>query len=183
MAIARKTSPPHKPISIERRPTKSVLIWISTAMTHSQEKIWSQSSSATPPKPIGKSPSHSNRDQIFSCECVIAVEIQMSTDFVGLRSIEIGLCGGDVFLAIAILLHLIFGFCFGREGSGFRDLFGPVAAPGFFRVRPGLLERSLQLLVVEGDQDLARLDGIALADQDLVEAAADLGTNANVAGV
>ena len=106
----------------------------------------------------------------------------MSTDFVGLRSIEIGLCGGDVFLAIAILLHLVFGFGLGREGSGFRDLFGAVAAPGFFRVRPGLLEGSLQFFVVKGDQDLARLDRIALADQDLVDAAADFGTDANVAG-
>src|SRR5438477_5335277 len=121
-------------------------------------------------------------DQIFFCECVIAVEIQMSTDFVGLRSIEIGLCGGDVFLAIAILLHLVFGFGLGREGSGFRDLFGAVAAPGFFRLRPGLLEGSLQFFVVKGDQDLARLDRIALADQDLVDAAADFGTDANVAG-
>src|SRR5437016_14012297 len=69
-------------------------------------------------------------DEIFSCECVIAVEIQMSTDFVGLRSIEIGFCGGDVFLAIAMLLHLLFGFGLGREGSRFRDLVGPGAAAG-----------------------------------------------------
>src|SRR5207302_6247977 len=62
------------------------------------------------------------------------------------------------------------------------DFFGTVAAAGFFRVGPGLLEGSLQFLVVKRDQDLPRLDGIAFADQNFVDAATDLGANADIAG-
>src|SRR5713226_6330823 len=106
----------------------------------------------------------------------------MRADFVGLRAIEIGLCGGDVFLAIAVLLHLVLGLGLSRDGAGFRDFFGAVAAPCFFGVGAGLLEGSLQFLVVKSDQNLARLDGIAFADQNLVDAASDLGTDADIAG-
>jgi len=61
MAIARKTSPPHKPILIEAKADE-----IRTHLDFDRydalaRKISSQSNSATPPKPIGKSPSRSNR--------------------------------------------------------------------------------------------------------------------------
>src|SRR5258708_26750402 len=58
----------------------------------------------------------------------------MRADFVGFRAIEIGLCGGDVFLAIAVFFQLVIGFGLCRRGAGFRDFFGTVAAPGFFSV-------------------------------------------------
>src|SRR6266550_96538 len=80
----------------------------------------------------------------------------MRADFVGLRVIEIGFGGGDVFEAIAAL--------------------------GFFSAGARFLERGPQFLVVEGNQDLARLDGIAFADQHFVDAAADFGTYTYVAG-
>src|SRR5229473_5482800 len=43
-------------------------------------------------------------DEIFFSECGVTVKIKMRADFVGLRSIEIGLRGGDVFQAIAVPL-------------------------------------------------------------------------------
>src|SRR6267143_6791204 len=115
-------------------------------------------------------------DEIFFGECLIAVKIEMRADFVGFRPIEIGLRGGDVFQAIAVLLQLVLGFGLSCGGAGFRDFFGTIAALGFFSAGAGLLERGLQFLVVKGDQHLARLDGIAFADQNLVDAAADFGT-------
>ncbi len=68
-----------------------------------------------------------------------------------------------------------------RGGAGFRDFFGTVAALGFFGVGTGLLEGSPQFLLVKSDKDLARLDRIAFADQNLVDAAADFGADADVA--
>jgi len=70
-----------------------------------------------------------------------------------------------------------------RCGAGFRDFFGAVAAPGFLGVGAGLLEGRLQFPVVKGDQDLAWLDGVAFADENFVDAAADLGADANVASL
>src|SRR6266480_3585668 len=122
------------------------------------------------------------RDQVFFGECIIAVKIEMRADFVSLRAIEIGLRGGNVFQAIAVLLQLVLGFGLSRDGAGFGDFFGTKAVPGFFCVRAGLLEGSLQFLVVKADQDLARLNGITFADQNLVDAAADFGTHTYVAG-
>src|SRR5712664_3964394 len=105
----------------------------------------------------------------------------MRADFVSLGAIEIGLRGGDVFQSIAVLLQLILGLGLSRGGAGFRDFFGTVAALGFFSAGAGLLERCPQFLVVEGNQNLAWLNGIAFSDQNLVDAAADLGADANVA--
>src|SRR2546421_2685151 len=122
------------------------------------------------------------RDEVFLGECVIAVKIEMRADFVSLRAIEIGLRGGNVFQAIAVLLQLVLGFGLSRDGAGFGDFFGTKAVPGFFCVRAGLLEGSLQFLVVKADQDLARLNGITFADQNLVDEAADFGTHTYVAG-
>src|SRR2546422_2017041 len=42
-------------------------------------------------------------NKILSCESIIAVEIQVRANFVGFRAIEIGLRGGDVFVAVAVL--------------------------------------------------------------------------------
>src|SRR5882762_1035530 len=42
-------------------------------------------------------------DEIFFSECGVPVKIKMRADFVGLRAVKIGLCGGDVFQAIAVL--------------------------------------------------------------------------------
>src|SRR5260370_41118249 len=105
----------------------------------------------------------------------------MRADFVSLGAIEIGLRGGDVFQSIAVLLQLILGLGLSRGGAGFRDFFGTVAPLGFFSAGARLLERCPQFLVVEGHQYLARLDGIAFANQNLVDAASDLVANANVA--
>ncbi len=41
-------------------------------------------------------------NKILFCQCFIAVEIQVRADFVGFRTIEIGLRSGDVFLTIAV---------------------------------------------------------------------------------
>ena len=89
---------------------------------------------------------------------------------------------GDIFLAIAVPFQLEVGFGLRRVGAGLIDFFRTVTAPGFFRVGAGLLEGSLQFLVVKRNQDLARLDGIAFADQNFVDAAADLGADADIAG-
>src|SRR6266403_3342882 len=42
-------------------------------------------------------------DEIFFCECGVTVKVKMRADFVGLRPVKIGLRGGDVFRAIAVL--------------------------------------------------------------------------------
>ena len=69
-----------------------------------------------------------------------------------------------------------------RWGAGFRDFFGTIASLGFFSAGAGLLQCGPQFLVVEGNQDLTRLDGVAFADQNLINAATDLGTHTYVAG-
>src|SRR6266851_5690949 len=88
-------------------------------------------------------------------------------------------CEVDVFATVPALEFFQVGLCLGR--AGFRDFFGTVAALGFFGVGTGLLEGSPQFLLVKSDKDLARLDRIAFADQNLVDAAADFGADADVA--
>src|SRR6266446_894330 len=41
-------------------------------------------------------------DEVFFCQRFVAVEIQMRADFVSFRAVEFRLCGGDIFLAIAV---------------------------------------------------------------------------------
>src|SRR6266481_2199085 len=41
-------------------------------------------------------------DEVFFCQRIVAVEIQMRADFVSFRAVEFRLCGGDIFLAIAV---------------------------------------------------------------------------------
>jgi len=55
----------------------------------------------------------------------------MRADFVGFRAVELGLRGGDVFQAIAVLLQLVLGFGLSRGGAGFRDFFGTIASLDF----------------------------------------------------
>ena len=49
------------------------------------------------------------------------------------------------------------------------------------RIGPRLLERSFQFLVIKGEQDLPGPDRIALANENLLNAPANLRANANVA--
>src|SRR5260370_31604017 len=105
----------------------------------------------------------------------------MCTHFIGIGAIQVGLRSVYVFLAVTVFSQLVIGLGLGSRRAGFGDLFGTIAALGFFGVGAGLLKSGLKLPVVKGDQDLARLDGIAFVDQNLVDAAADLSTDANVA--
>src|SRR5258707_900701 len=107
----------------------------------------------------------------------------MCTHFFGIRAIQVGLRGVNVLLAVAILSHFVISLGLASRRAGFGDLFGTIAALGFFGVGAGLLESGLQLLLVKGDQDLAWLDGVAFAHEDFVNAAAHFGAVADVATV
>src|SRR2546422_934332 len=91
-------------------------------------------------------------------------------------------CQVDVFATVAALEFFQVGLSLMVVRFGGGDFLGTVALPGFFGVGARLLKGSLQFLVVKGDQDLARLNGIAFADQNRVDAAADLGADADIAG-
>src|SRR5258708_29930805 len=99
----------------------------------------------------------------------------------GIRAMQVGLRRVNVFLAVTILSHFVISLGLGSRRAGFGDLFGTIAALGFFGVGAGLLESGLKLLVVKGNQDLAWLDGVAFAHEDFVNAAANFGTYADVA--
>src|SRR5271166_455580 len=49
-------------------------------------------------------------DEILLGQSIVALGVEVRTDFVGIGAVEIGLRGGDVFLAVAVYLLLIFGF-------------------------------------------------------------------------
>src|SRR5216684_6132151 len=105
----------------------------------------------------------------------------MCTHFIGIGAIQVGLRRVNVFLAVAILSHFVIGLGLGSRRAGFGDLFGTIAALGFFGVGAGLLESGLELLLVKGDQDLAWLDGVPFAHEDFINATADFGAYADVA--
>src|SRR6202171_4802940 len=82
-------------------------------------------------------------DEILFCECGVTVKVKMRADFVGLGAVKIGLRGGDVFRAIAVLFQLVLSLGLSRDGASFRDFLGAIAALGFFSPGAGLLEREI----------------------------------------
>src|SRR6267143_2430483 len=105
----------------------------------------------------------------------------MRTHFIGIGAIQVGLRSVYIFLAVTVFSQLVIGLGLGGAGSRFCNLFGTIAALRFFSVGARLFEGSLELPVVEGDQDLARLDGVAFAHENFINAAADFGADADVA--
>src|SRR6266852_917333 len=120
-------------------------------------------------------------NEILPCQGVVAVEVEMRAYFVGFGAVEVCLRHGDVFLAIAVLFQLVIGFGLGGSGAGFGNFLGAITAQGFLGIGAGLLEGRLQFLVVEGDENLPRLNGIAFANENFINAAANFGAHANVA--
>src|SRR6266571_265006 len=99
-------------------------------------------------------------NEILPCQGVVAVEVEMRAYFVGFGAVKVGLSGG---------------------GAGFGNFLGAITAQGFLGIGAGLLEGRLQFLVVEGDENLPRLNRIAFANENFINAAADFGAHANVA--
>ena len=66
-------------------------------------------------------------------------------------------------------------------GASFGNFLAAITALGFLRVGARLFQRSLQFFVIESKKDLAGLHGIAFANEHLVDAPADFGTDADVA--
>src|SRR6266702_2517466 len=120
-------------------------------------------------------------NEILPCQGVVAVEVEMRAYFVGFGAVKVGLRHGDVFLAIAVLFQLVIGFGLSGGGAGFGNFLGAITAQGFLGIGAGLLEGRLQFLVVEGDENLPRLNRIAFANENFINAAADFGAHANVA--
>ena len=98
----------------------------------------------------------------------------MGANFLGVGAIEVGLGGGNVFTAVAILALLVFGFGFSGGGAGLGNIFGARTGVGFLPSGARLFQGGLQFLVVKGDQNLAGLNRIAFADENFVDAAANL---------
>src|SRR6266581_1768133 len=120
-------------------------------------------------------------NEILSCQGLVAVEVEMRAYFVGFGAVKVGLRHGDVFLAIAVLFQLVIGFGLRGGGAGFGNFLGAITTQGFLGIGAGLLEGRLQFLVVEGDENLPRLNRIAFANENFINAAADFGAHANVA--
>ena len=120
-------------------------------------------------------------DEILLGERVVALEVEVGANFIGGGAVDVGLRAINIFLAIAV--HALFVFGFGLHGGGarFGNFLGTKTARGFFGVGARLCEGGLQFLVVEGDEHLALRYGIAFADENLIDAATDLGADANVA--
>src|SRR5216683_1733727 len=120
-------------------------------------------------------------NEILPCQGVVAVEVEMRAYFVGFGAVKVGLRHGDVFLAIAVLFQLVIGFGLSGGGAGFGNFLGAITAQGFLGIGAGLLEGRLQFFVVEGDENLPRLNRIAFANENFINAAADFGAHSNVA--
>ena len=121
-------------------------------------------------------------DEVFLGKGIVALEIKLGANLVGGGTIQFGLGGGDVFLAIAVDTLLVFGFGLRGGGAGFGDLFGAETTFGFDGIGAGRSEGSGEFLVVESNQDLSGFDGVAFAHEDFVDTAADFRADANVAG-
>src|ERR1700730_5837286 len=119
-------------------------------------------------------------DEILSRQRIVALCIQARAGLIRFRTIDVGLRRGDIFLAISALALLVLGpGSLGRPAS-LGDFFLALAVLGLLRRGAGLLQRGQKLAVLEGDQDLAWLHGIALANKDFIDAPGDLRSHANV---
>src|SRR2546428_378670 len=73
--------------------------------------------------------------------------------------------------------------CWGFWEPGLREgnFLGAKTTFGFFGVGARLFQGGLQFLVIKGDQSLSGLNGVAFANQDFVDAAANFRSDPNVA--
>ena len=104
----------------------------------------------------------------------------MRTGLIGFCALHVRFRCVDVFLSIAILVHL--KICLGLfdRRAGLRDLLRSIASHRLFRGSTRLLERCDQFLVVKGDQNLAGFHPVSLANQNFVDSPGDLGAHANI---
>ena len=119
-------------------------------------------------------------DEILCSQSVVALRIQTCADFVSGCAVEVRLRGVDIFLAVAVLSLIVFGFGLGGGGAGFGNFLGTVAPLGLFRRGAGLRERCRKFLLVKRNQHLPGFDGVTLADEDFINAPANLRADANI---
>src|SRR3989338_1479814 len=100
---------------------------------------------------------------------------------VGLRLLERGLRLGHLLGAVAAARLLVIGAGLRGGPPVLFDFLRPVAAFHLFEVRPGPLQGREQLLVVEGDQEVAGFHAVALAGPDFDDAPADFRADTDVA--
>src|SRR6266566_6400761 len=108
-------------------------------------------------------------DQILFGESVVTVKVEPRADFIGFGAFQIGLRGSNVLFAVTVPPQLIIRFGLFRGGARLGNLLRSVATLSFLRGGAGLLESSLQLLVIEGEKDLAWLDRVSFANEHFVD--------------
>src|SRR5215472_4166819 len=112
------------------------------------------------------------RDQILFGESVVTVKVEPRADFIGFGAFQIVLRGSHVFFPVTALPQLVIRLGLFRGGASLGNFLRTEATLGFLRVGAGLLERRLQLLVIEGEKRLARLYCVSFANQHLVDSPA-----------
>src|SRR5438445_8763704 len=109
------------------------------------------------------------------------MKVELRANLFGLGAFEIGLRGGNVLLAVTVFFQLVIGFGLSDGGAGFGNFLGAKTTFGFFGVGARLFQGGLQFLVIKGEQNLSGLNGVAFANQDFVDAAANFRSDPNVA--
>src|SRR5258707_492674 len=121
-------------------------------------------------------------NKILFGQRIVALGVEARANFICVCTVEVGLRGVNIFLAVTVPSLVVFGFGLGGGGTGFGNFFRTVDTPRLFRGGARLRQRSGAFFLVESDQDLPGFDGITFADQDLINAPTDFRADANVAG-